>query len=132
MARIQLKKLTLQFIPFSEIESLDTGERIKKLLSIVLTNRIILLQGKLKSEEEARLIEDTMAIIGHVQGFRGIELAVLSPKEQADIPLLSQIKKRIARALIGDRDSITVIGPASVVREIKRDPSKIELLLQKR
>lgn len=132
MVKIQLKKLTLQFIPFSEIESLDTGERIKKLLSIVLTNRIILLQGKLKSEEEARLIEDTMAIIGHVQGFRGIELAVLSPKEQADIPLLSQIKKRIARALIGDRDSITVIGPASVVREIKRDPSKIELLLQKR
>jgi hypothetical protein len=132
MAGIQLKKLTLQFIPFSEIESLDTGERIKKLLGIVLTNRIILLQGKLKSEEEARLIEDTMAIIGHVQNFKGIELAVLSPKEQSDIPLFSQIKKRIAKALVGDRDSITVIGPASVVREIKRDPSKIELLLQKR
>ena len=132
MAKIQLKKLTLQFIPYSEIENLDSSERIKKLLKVVLTNRIVLLQGRLKSEEEVRLIEDTMAIIGHVKNFKGIELAVLSPKNETDTPWVSIVRSKIAKFLIGERESITVIGPASVVREIKRDPSKIELLLQKR
>jgi hypothetical protein len=65
-------KLTLQFIPFNEIAGLSSGERIHKLLKIVLSDKIVVLQGKLKAEEEARLIEDTMAMIGHVKGFKGV------------------------------------------------------------
>jgi len=30
--------------------------------------------------------------------------------------------------LLGDRNGITIIGPASIVKEIKKDPNKIELL----
>ena len=29
--------------------------------------------------------------------------------------------------LLGDREGITIIGPASVVKEIRRDPNKIQL-----
>ena len=47
--------------------------RLKKILSIIFGNNILILQGKLKAEEEARLIGDTMAMIGHVKNFRGIE-----------------------------------------------------------
>lgn len=122
--------LTLQFVPYTEIESLSSTERIKKLLKIILQNKIVLLQGKLKSEEEARLIEDTMVLIGNIKGFKGIELAVLSPKLE-DLPLATRMKRQIARALIGNQDSVTIIGPASIVRDIKRDPSKIQLLLGK-
>ncbi len=32
--------------------------------------------------------------------------------------------------LVGENDSITIIGPASVVREMRRDPNKIQLLLK--
>ena len=53
--------LTLEFVPYAEIEGLSTAERVKKLLKIVLQNKIVLLQGKLKVEEEARLIEDNGA-----------------------------------------------------------------------
>lgn len=122
-------RLTFQFVPYSDISSLTSGERIKKLLHIVLTNKIILLQGRLTSEEEARLIEDTMAMIGHVKNFKGIELAVMSSKPES-MTYFNIAKNKIANFLVGERDSITVIGPASIVKEIKKDPTKIELLLK--
>ncbi|MFH0831573.1 MAG: DUF2073 domain-containing protein [archaeon] len=121
--------LTLQFIPYSEIDGIKTVERIKKLLKIVLQNKIVILQGKLKPEEEARLIEDTMALVGNVKGFKGIELAVLSPKVE-DMPLTARMKRQVAKALIGEQDAMTIIGPASIVRDIKKDPSKMQLLLR--
>jgi len=126
-----MKKLTIQFVPFSEIDNLNSSERIKKLLKIVLADTIVVLQGKLKPEEEARLIEDTMAIIGHVKGFKGVELAVLNQKS-SNFSLINNFKRNLAKALIGDRESITVIGPASIIREIKKDPSKLELMLKKK
>ena len=125
-----MKKLTIHFMPYDEIESLDSSDRIKKLLRIILTDKIILLQGRLNPEEEVRLIEDTMAMIGHIKGFKGVELAVLNPKKNNNA--LDSFKREIAKALVGDRNAITIIGPASMVKEIKRDPSKIELMLKQR
>mgnify|MGYP001559184739 FL=1 len=124
----KLNSLTLQFVPYSDISSLNSVERIKKLLKVVLDNRIVLLQGRLKAEEESRLIEDTMALIGNIKGFKGIELAVLSPKESGSV--VGNFKKGLARILVGENDSITIIGPASIVREMRRDPTKIQLLLK--
>ena len=125
----KLNSLTLQFVPYSDISSLNSIERIKKLLKVVLDNKIVLMQGRLKAEEESRLIEDTMALIGSVKGFRGIELAVLSPKESGSV--VGNFKRGLARMLVGENDSITIIGPASVVREMRRDPNKIQLLKDK-
>ena len=45
--------------------------------------------------------------------------------------VFDKIKLGIARALIGNRDVLTIIGPASLVREVKRDPSKIDLMLKR-
>ena len=74
----KIKGFAIQFLPFVEISNLNSTGRIKKILGIVLGNNILILQGRLKAEEEARLIGDTMAMIGHVKGFKGIELAVIS------------------------------------------------------
>ena len=75
---VKLKGLTLHFMPYSEISSLNTVERIKKLLKIILDNKVIILQGRLRPDEESRLIEDTMIMIGNIRGFKGVELAVIS------------------------------------------------------
>lgn len=122
--------LTIQFVPYSEIESLSSTERIKKLLKIVLGNKIVLLQGRLKSQEEVRLIEDTMVLIDNIKGFKGVELAVLSQKTEG-VPFFNKMRRGIAKMLIGEQDAVTVIGPATIIREIKKDPSKIELFLGK-
>ena len=123
------KKLK-EFLPYSEIRDLSSAERIKKLLAIVLNNRIIILQGRLKPEEEVRLIEDTMAIIGHVKDFKGIELAVVGNGDNST-PIFRKLTQGMAKMLVGDTAAMTIIGPASIVKEIKKNPRKIELMLNK-
>ena len=36
----------------------------------------------------------------------------------------------IAKRLVGDSNALTIIGPASVIKEIKRDPKRLELMLE--
>lgn len=129
----KIKKLNgfaIQFMPYSEIKFLTSTERIKKILNIAFSNSILIIQGRLKPAEETRLIEDTMAMIGHVKGFKGIELAVISP--HGDQSPFEKFKQRMASRLSGgDFGAITIIGPATIVKEIKQNPKKIELLLNK-
>lgn len=123
-----LRGLSLQVIPFAEIEGLSISERVRKILSLVLNNKIVIVHGRLRAEEEARLIEDTMALVDHVRNFKGIELAVIEP-DMSDKNVFVKMRYGLAKKLVGDSSALTVIGPSSVVKEIKRDPKKIELLL---
>ena len=126
----KIKGFTLQFLPFNEIRNLSSSDRVKKILDIILGNNILLLQGRLLPEEETRLIEDTMAMIKHVKNFRGIELAVIGGNNKAGI--IQKARQGIANAISGgDLGAITIIGPATIVKEIKRNPRKIELLLNR-
>ena len=126
----RIKGFSIQFLPYSEIKDLDSNERIRKILGIVLGNNILILQGKLRTDEEARLIGDTMAMIDHVREFRGIELAVITGTEEESF--FVKLKKGLANAIAGgDLGAVTIIGPATIVKEIKRNPKKIELLLKK-
>ena len=127
----KIKGLTLQFIPYSQIAGLDSTHRIKKLLDIILAGKIIIIQGRLRPEEETRLIEDTMVMVGKVKGFKGIELAVISPNpDERDV--LSKLRYGLANALVGNTDSLTVIGPASVIKDMKKDPRKLEVMMRGR
>lgn len=126
----KIQGFTIEFLPYSEIRNLNSTDRIRKILGIVLGNNIIILQGRLKPEEETRLIGDTMAMIDHVKGFKGIELAVIGGN--GDLSIFGKMKKGLANAIAGaDLGAVTIIGPATVVKEIKKNPKKIELLLNK-
>ncbi len=128
----KIKGFSIQFLPFSEIRDLDSTGRIRKILNIVLGNNILILQGKLKAEEEARLIGDTMAMIGHVKGFKGIELAVISGNGENSQGFFGKIRQNLANSLAkGDLGAVTIIGPATIVKDIKKNPKKIELFLNR-
>ena len=112
-----------------KIRGLNSSERIKKILDIILGNNILIIQGRLEPEEETRLIEDTMAMIRHVKSFRGIELAVVSGNRGN---IFEKARQNLANAISGgDMGALTIIGPATIVKEIKKNPRKIELLLNK-
>ena len=53
----KIKGLSLQIIPFSEVRDLSINERVKKILKIILSNRVIILQGRLRVEEEIDLLK---------------------------------------------------------------------------
>lgn len=124
-----MKGLTLHFMPFSEIAKLDTVERIKKLLKLILDNKVVILQGRLKPEEETRLIEDTMIMIGNIKGFKGVELAVIA-HDPENKNLFDKMKFGLAKVLVGQQDALTIIGPATIVKEMKKDPKKLEVMMR--
>jgi hypothetical protein len=117
--------ITLQFVPYGEIEPLSSVGRIRKLLNIAKENKIVLLEGRLKKEEEKELIKATMEEIN--DQFKGIELAVIEPKSR-QAGGVGRWKKGFVDFLLGDRVGLTIVGPASIVKEIKKDPTKIELM----
>jgi hypothetical protein len=120
--------LTLQFVPYSEIEDLSSLGRIKKLLKMAKEDKIVLLEGRLKKDEEVELIKTTMEEIN--EEFKGIELGVIYPGKGATGDLMKQVKSNLANILLGDRIGLTIIGPANIVKEIKKDPDKIQLLMK--
>ena len=126
----KIKGFSIQFLPYSEIRDLDGTGRIKKILNIVLGNNILILQGRLNPVEETRLIGDTMAMMGHIKNFKGVELAVISGNNNKG--LFRKFKRNLVNSLAGgDIGAVTIIGPATIIKEIKRNPKKIELLLKR-
>ncbi len=117
--------LTLQFVPYHEIEQLNSEDRITKLLSLVKEEKIVLMQGRLRVTEETKLIESTMNEIN--SNFKGIEVCAINPKQKNET-FGELVKKGFIKLLLGNRDGLTVIGPATLIKEIKRDPNKIQLL----
>ncbi|MBT4166156.1 DUF2073 domain-containing protein [archaeon] len=121
--------LTLHFMPYSEIARLETVDRIKKLLTLVLNQKVVVLQGRLRPEEETRLIEDTMIMIGNIEGFKGVELAVIS-QDNEESSFFDKFKSGVVKMLVGHQGALTIIGPASVVKEMKNDPKKLEVMMR--
>jgi len=117
--------VTLQFVPYAEIAKLSSLGRIKKLLASVKDDKIVLLEGRLTKEEEAELIKTTMEEIN--KEFKGVELAVIEPGK-AEMHGMNVLKQGLANILLGSQQGLTIVGPANVVKEIKKDPRKIELL----
>lgn len=116
--------VTFQFIPYQEIQQLSSAKRVNKLLNIVKEDRIVIMEGRLRKEEEADLIEITMEEIS--PQFKGIELSVIYP-DKSKQDTLQAVRSAMATVLLGDRQGFTIIGPASVVKKIERNPDKIEL-----
>src|SRR3989338_9074019 len=106
--------VTLQFVPYHEIEDLGSARRVKKLIDIVKENKIVLLQGKLKKEEETDLIAITMEEVGNK--FKGIELAVINPEDK-ELAGLKKLRNNLFGFILGDRQGLTIIGPANIVKE---------------
>lgn len=124
----KIKGLTLHFMPYSEIAKLESVERIKKLLRIILSNKVVVLQGRLSTEEETRLIEDTMIMVGNIKGFKGVELAVI--EQGNDLTAMQKLRFGLAKAISGQQNALTIIGPATIVKEMKRNPKKLEVMMR--
>lgn len=116
------KSITIQFVPYSELSSLGSLKRINKILKLVKADRIIVLETTLHPDEEAELIKRTMQEVD--ERFKGIELATIQPEKA------KTFKELIAELLLGVKRGLTVIGPANLVREIKKDPEKIQLFVK--
>ena len=123
--------ISFQYISYREHSKLDTNRKLNKLLTIVKKNKIALMQGKLKPSEEAQLIERTMGQI--TKDFTGISFCTIYPEANSSKngtkKLPEKLKNSIYNMLLGNRDCLTIVGPATIISEIRKNPNKIDLLL---
>ena len=118
--------LTFEYVPYREHSSLDSEEKISKILRIVKGDRIVLMEGRLKSEEEAQLIERTMEQI--TKTFKGVSFCTIYPNKKTKEEFGEKVKNTFYKMLMGKRDGITIVGPASIIKEIRRNPNKIDMI----
>lgn len=116
--------ITFEVFSYSEIMNLSPEERKEKIIKNAKNGKIILIQGRLSSKEEMELIKTALL---HVNNhFKGIELAVLEPKAEYK-SFLDKIRYKLIKMFGGNMiEGITIVGPANLVREIKRDPSQVQ------
>ena len=120
----------MQYVPFEEVYNLDSERKIQKLIRIVKQNKLVLMEGTLTSQEEADLIEETMATID--SKFKGVEITSFNPMEKNSRQIQDKLKQRFMEMIWGRRRGLTIIGPANIVREIRKDPNRIQLFLSSR
>ena len=61
--------------------------------------------------------------------FKGIELSVVYP-DKDKFSGFKRMRQGFVNALLGDRQGLTIIGPATIVKKIEQNPNKIELFTQ--
>ncbi len=52
---------------------------------------------------------------------------MIYPEKGEEGNILSTVRAGMVNWILGDRTGVTIIGPATVVKEIKQDPDKIQL-----
>ena len=120
--------LTFQIIPYGEISGLSSVGRIRKLLTLAKQDKIVLLQGRLDKAEEAELIKATMEEIN--KEFKGIELAVMDSLDNGALTGFDRLKGGVANMLLGNRGGLTLVGPANVVKKVKKNPKKLQFMIE--
>ncbi|MBT3395102.1 DUF2073 domain-containing protein [archaeon] len=125
--------ITFQYIPYREHSGLETEAKLNRIIDVVMDERIVLLEGRLRPDEEAQLIEKTMEVI--TKKFKGISFCTINPNQtqrkngkKKEDPFSTKLKDGFYKILMGRREGLTIIGPATIIKEIRKDPSKIELL----
>jgi hypothetical protein len=124
--------LSFQYLPHREYSSLEVDAKLKMIFKIVKKNKIVLMQGRLKPQEEAQLIEQTMGQI--TKKFSGISFCTILPEKQngkkkQDSKVPTIMKNAFYNMFMKNRDTLTIIGPANLVKEIRKNPNRIDLML---
>ncbi len=115
--------LKIKFIPYERLKA----EEYSKLLKDMKGNTIILIDAKLKPEEESEIIEKTMENVS--EKFSGIELSSLDLYGEGSVNNLERFKNIIIERIIGKKRGMTVIGPAKIIHKIKKNPEELLLCM---
>ncbi len=112
----------IELIASKSLAGKSSAEKVSLVLGAVKKDKIVVLETPLSRQEEKMLIEKTMQQVS--DKFAGIEISTFG--EAAD-----DLKAALIRLLGGKTYGFTVIGPSHLVKQIKRDPDKLNLFAGK-
>jgi hypothetical protein len=116
-----MKNLKIKFIPYEKFKK----ENVVDVMNELQKNTIILIDAKLKTEEETAVIKEALKRV--TTTFTGIELGSIELSKKKSTTQFDRIKNGIIEAIIGKKRGVTIIGPAKIVHKIKQDPEDLLL-----
>lgn len=123
------RKLSIDFIPMEILNKSPPDDRVELILQKIKNKKIVVLNSRFDPKDEAALIQRTMEVINKT--FTGVEIASLSSSElMGDNSWFAKMKEGIINLITGGKSGITVIGPAKIIRQIKREPDQISLFIK--
>jgi|GEM_PF-503406 len=110
----------VDFIPFEHFSMKNNEEKLKLIIDRTKETIIVVIEGVLTPEEEAKLIQETMSSID-TESYFGIEFYRIERKDDS-------LREKLASMLSKRRGGLTIVGPKKIVEEIKREPEYISVL----
>lgn len=115
--------ISIEFLSSNAMHGKSTKDKLNYVLSAVKKgDKIVVLEEPLSPAEEKELITMTMQQVD--RDFAGIEVATLGSAAY-------DIKTHLVKLLGGRASGLTVVGPSRIVKQIKKDPNKLNLLTQR-
>ncbi len=115
--------LKIKFLPYEKYKKVGFESFAKDLEQ----GTIVLIDAKLKPDEEARIITDTMKKVS--EKFKGIELNSLDFAEENGAGIGERIKSGFIELILGRKRGMTLIGPAKIVQRIQKNPEELLLYM---
>jgi len=113
------KGITVDLVSRDKLDELSSEERINYIIDEVRKGKILVLERGLTSSERVKLIQQTMEKIDH-DTFIGIEIEGYPEEKRSFIHRMF--------GMVG-KPRITVIGPAHLLKTIRRDDRVIETVI---
>jgi hypothetical protein len=111
--------LGIEFVSTRILNEMEDSEATDYLLKVIKKGDMIVLDEKLPPEQEKELFRKTMEIVDNK--FTGIEISSIGESNES-------WKNSIIKLLGGKTTGLTVIGSAKVIKKIKNEKDKINLL----
>ena len=111
--------IQIEFLPSAVLSQKRGKAKISFLMDMIKQDKILVLEDPLEYEEETALIEETMKKVS--SKFPGIEIGTMGNSAPNDI------RGQLIKLLGGKTSGLTVIGPSSLVRAMKRDPQSMSI-----
>jgi len=130
-------KMKMDFVSSVKLNGKTQKKKINYILGRVKDGSILIVDGVMKPEEEMELIKETMRRVDN--GFPGIEVCSLKKEAKGFkqvSELLSDRREKFWNWLRGKPDQtdlktgMTLIGPAKVIKKIKKNPDSFSVLAE--
>ncbi len=110
----------LEFVSSDAFSGRDEREKIRMIMDAVKKNKIIVLEGAISPDEQKWLIAATMEAV--TKDFSGVEIATIGADVAGDF------RSTVLKVLGGKPAGLTVIGPANLVKQVRKDPQRLNVL----
>jgi len=111
--------LGIEFVSTKILSEMENDKATDYLLKVIKKGDMIVLDEKLPPAQEKELFRKTMEIVDNK--FTGIEISSIGESNES-------WKNSIIKLLGGKTTGLTVIGSAKVIKKIKNEKDKINLL----